>query len=459
MNEPLKVLMIEDSPSDAALVERELSSAGRTIERTWVTDASELAVALRECSYDIVLSDYALPGFDVLSALEMVRAADADVPFVVVSGTIGEERAVELMRSGVADYVLKDNLTRLGDIVDRAIRETGERKARRGAEDRLMTAGREWHKTFDAISDAVLLLDNGGRIRRMNRAALRYFDVTAEQALGADILAQLVVVAGGHQRERLEHFRQQDIGRFELGPCGDESTWFDVSIDEILDEDDDARTGWVAVLTDITGRKRSESELRSLVSQLEQTMRGAVSIAAHMVEKRDPYTAGHQDGVAEVAVRIAKGLDMSAEKIELVRTASLLHDIGKIAVPAEILVKPGRLDEYEWLIIQRHPQVGAEILEDAEFAAPIAEIIRQHHERLDGSGYPSGLTGPDICLEARIIAVADVTEAMLAHRPYRAARTLEETQSELRRGRGTIYDERVVDAALASLAAQPQTQS
>jgi putative nucleotidyltransferase with HDIG domain len=170
-----------------------------------------------------------------------------------------------------------------------------------------------------------------------------------------------------------------------------------------------------------------------------------------MVEKRDPYTAGHQEGVAEVAVRISQQLGLAPERVELIRTAAVLHDIGKIAVPAEILVKPGKLDEYEWLIMQRHPQVGAEILEDAELGGPIADIVRQHHERLDGSGYPSGLLDDDICLEARIIAVADVTEAMLAHRPYRPALSREQTVAELTDGRVVRYDADVVDACLATL--------
>ena len=212
--------------------------------------------------------------------------------------------------------------------------------------------------------------------------------------------------------------------------------------------------GWVVVLSDITHSKRSESELRSLVSRLERTMKGSVSIAAHMVEKRDPYTAGHQEGVARFGVDIANLLGLPAEQVDLVRTAALLHDIGKIAIPAEILAKPGKLDQYEWLIIQRHPLVGAEILEDAELGGPIADIIRQHHERLDGSGYPDGLAAADICLEARIVAVADVAEAMLAHRPYRPARTLEQTTEELERGRGSLYDSRAVDACLSVLAAQ-----
>ena len=357
------------------------------------------------------------------------------------------------MRLGVTDYVLKDHLSRLNTVVDRAVHEAQEHDALNAAEQQLMKAAEEWHKTFDSISDCVLLLNSDGTIHRLNRAALHYLDLPEEDVLGHDVIALLVQFAGEQQRERVEHFRAENLSRFEIGPCGAGATWFDVGIDPVHDGGGEVE-GWVVVLSDVTERKRSESELRSMVTRLERTMRGSVSIAAHMVEKRDPYTAGHQEGVARLAVDIAKNLGMPAEQIDLVRTAALLHDIGKIAVPAEILVKPGKLDQYEWLIIQRHPSVGAEILEDAELGGPIADIIRQHHERLDGSGYPDGLAEADICLEARIVAVADVAEAMLAHRPYRPARTLEQTTEELERGRSSLYDSRVVDACLPLLAAQ-----
>ena len=451
MPAPLRVLLIEDSETDALLVSRELRRNNRAVESALATNAAELTAALPTAEWDIVLSDFALPGFDANAALDIVRSAMPDVPFVVISGTIGEERAVELLRQGVADYVLKDNLSRLNAVVDRAIRDAQERHELSAAEERLLLAGEQWHKTFDAISDAVILAGPTGRVSSLNEAALALFDVTRQGARDRDVFDLLLELGGERASQCLDDFRELKAGTFELGPCGAEGRWFDVSMDAVPGVENSLE-GWVLVLSDITERKRSEGELRSLVAQLERSMRGSVSIAAHMVEKRDPYTAGHQSGVAEIAVEIAQGLGMSVEEIELIRTASILHDIGKIAVPAEILVKPGRLDEYEWLIIQRHPQVGAEILEDAELGGPIAEIIRQHHERLDGSGYPRGLTDEDICLEARIIAVADVAEAMLAHRPYRPARTIEETRGELLRGRGTLYDPRVVDACLAALA-------
>jgi PAS domain S-box-containing protein/putative nucleotidyltransferase with HDIG domain len=371
------------------------------------------------------------------------------VPFVVVSGTLGEERAVELIRAGVTDYVSKDNLGRLRPVVERAVREAQEHSALGEAQHRLVVAGREWHNTFESLSDGIMLLHPDCVVHRVNGAATRVFGKPSGELAGVHASSLFSELCPGQDRFT-EGACSPESREFELGPCHDGDMWFFIGVDPVH-ASDGMLEGFVLVIADITARKHSEQELKSLVAQLERSMRGSVSIAAHMVEKRDPYTAGHQEGVAEVAVRISEQLGLSAERVALIRTASILHDIGKIAVPAEILVKPGKLDEYEWLIMQRHPQVGAEILEDAELGGPIAEIVRQHHERLDGSGYPSGLLGDSICLEARIIGVADVTEAMLAHRPYRPALSVEQTTAELVDGRGTRYDADVVDACLATL--------
>jgi putative nucleotidyltransferase with HDIG domain/PAS domain S-box-containing protein len=444
----LRILMIEDSPTDASLIERELRRSSPSVETSLVSDADGLRARLEE-TWDIVLSDFALPGFGAPEGYQIARKRYPELPFVVVSGTLGEERAVELIRHGITDYVSKENLSRLWPVVERGVREAREHAALSEAQRQLVVIGQEWHDTFDALSDGILLLNPSCHVHRTNRAAARYFGMAPSEMSGRHASAVFDLLCPGQTQfpaTQCSHSARE----FELGPSCDGDKWFDISVDPVRSSAGDLE-GFVVVLADITPRKHTEQELKSLVAQLERSMRGSVSIAAHMVEKRDPYTAGHQDGVAEVALKISKQLGLPPERVELINTAAVLHDIGKIAVPAEILVKPGKLDEYEWLIMQRHPQVGAEILEDAELGGPIADIVRQHHERLDGSGYPAGLLDKDICLEARIIAVADVTEAMLAHRPYRPALSLEQTIAELADGRGVLYDADVVDACLATL--------
>jgi len=190
------------------------------------------------------------------------------------------------------------------------------------------------------------------------------------------------------------------------------------------------------------------SSLQEANIQLEKVMKGTIRAMANTVETRDPYTAGHQLRVAELSRAIAIEMGLPEEQVEGIYMAGWIHDLGKISVPAEILSKPGRITETEFNLIKIHPQSGHDILKSIEFSWPIAEIILQHHERMDGSGYPQGLSGEDILLEARIMAVADVVEAMASHRPYRPSLGVEPALEEISQKKGTFFDHNVVDACL-----------
>jgi len=207
-------------------------------------------------------------------------------------------------------------------------------------------------------------------------------------------------------------------------------------------------TGVVLTFTNITLQKRTEEELRKSLVRLRKAMDGTVQAMAFTIETRDPYTAGHQRRVTKLACTLGEKLNLTEDEIEGVRMAGDLHDIGKIYVPAEILSKPTKLSEAEYDIIKTHPRVGYDILRTIEFPWPIADIVLQHHERMDGSGYPEGLKGKEILLEARILAVADVIEAMASHRPYRPALSIEAAVEEISENRGKLYDPDVVDVCL-----------
>jgi PAS domain S-box-containing protein len=209
--------------------------------------------------------------------------------------------------------------------------------------------------------------------------------------------------------------------------------------------------GILGVGRDITERRQAAEDLRLHAEQLQRTVEGAVLAMSHMVESRDPYTAGHERRVADLAIAIGKELGMADGELGALRLAATIHDIGKIALPAEILSKPGVLSEIEFALIKAHPTTGFDILADIDFGSPVAEIVRQHHERLDGSGYPAGLRDGDILPEARVLAVADVVEAMISHRPYRPALSIEEALAEIEGGRGTRYDAEAVAACVRLL--------
>jgi HD-GYP domain-containing protein (c-di-GMP phosphodiesterase class II) len=173
-----------------------------------------------------------------------------------------------------------------------------------------------------------------------------------------------------------------------------------------------------------------------------------VQVVTTLGEMRDPYTAGHQRRVAEIAVAIGAELGFDARRQEGLRVAGYLHDVGKIRIPSEILSKPGKLSPAEFQLVQGHAQASYDVLKDVEFPWPVAEVALQHHERIDGNGYPQGLKGEAILLEARIMAVADVVEAMSSHRPYRAGLGIEAALAEIERGRGSAYDADTADACL-----------
>ena len=232
------------------------------------------------------------------------------------------------------------------------------------------------------------------------------------------------------------------------GPQQEVVGWLEVHAYPRLDRATGKMTGVIEYIRDITQRQRAEEALEKSLRELRQTLEGTVMALANTVEMRDPYTAGHQLRVAQLACALAQEMGLSPDQLEGIRVMGFLHDIGKIGIPAEILNKPGRLNEVEGNLVKTHAVIGYAILKDLEFPWPVAQAILQHHERLDGSGYPSGLSDRQIILEARILAVADVVEAMASFRPYRPVVGIDLAMEEISRNRGRLYDPEVVDVCL-----------
>jgi len=297
---------------------------------------------------------------------------------------------------------------------------------------------------------AVIEFDLGGRVREWNPAAAALFGYSREAAIGeywtfivpAAIHGQLegvwAAIVGQRGGNRSTNENVTKDGR--TISC----EWFSTPL-----VGPGGRTiGVASLIQDVTEREQAEEEIRRQAEQLRRTVEGAVMAMSLVVETRDPYTAGHERRVAELATAIAAEMGMEGDALDALRLAGLIHDIGKIAVPAEILSKPGRLSEVEFNLIKQHPASGSEILAVIDFGLPVAEMVLQHHERLDGSGYPRGLAGEEVLPEARILAVADVVEAMSSHRPYRAALGMEAALAEVREHAGVKYDAAVVAACV-----------
>jgi len=223
--------------------------------------------------------------------------------------------------------------------------------------------------------------------------------------------------------------------------------WLSVSMHAVRDAQGKI-LHYQGMIQDITEKKKMEVERQEHLRKIRKALGATINAMAVAVETRDPYTAGHQRRVADLARAIATEMKLPADQIEGLRMASIIHDIGKISIPSEILTKPTQLSQLEYNLIKTHPSSGYAILKDIEFPWPIARIVLEHHERIDGSGYPAGLTGNQMLTESKILAVADVVEAISSHRPYRAAYGTEAALKEIERGRGTLYDADAVDACL-----------
>lgn len=299
-------------------------------------------------------------------------------------------------------------------------------------------------KALNQMAEASLMVDTNLCITYVNKAFCSLFGYQKEDIIGQPIhimnppetdslSTQEVVdllISNGHLRQEVKR-RKADGGLLPVS----------LTASAIYDEREKLK-GFVGTYFDLTAMNESAEALENAYVSVIQ----AISLT---IEQRDPYTSGHQKTVARLAKAIAEKLHQSDDFIHGLELGAAIHDIGKISIPAEILNRPGRLSDNEMNLIKRHSKLGYEIIKDINFPWPVGEMILQHHERLDGSGYPKGLAGDKIILEARIIAVADVIEAISSHRPYRPAKGIEAGLDEICRNSGILYDADVVDACKA----------
>jgi len=312
---------------------------------------------------------------------------------------------------------------------------------------KILRAAEEWRQIFDTMIDAVLVVNTELTITRLNKAAAWLFKGNPKDLVGKSCFQ--LIYGRESPCEICPHRRVSENSKHETWdeyiPHMGKTMIIDVSP---IVEKDGTSSHYIHVLRDITELKSIKLEQKKSQIQLIQSFKGIVEAMSKMVEQRDPYTAGHAEGVSRLAVAIGYQMDLDEDTIEGLRVCGLLHDVGKISVPAEILTKPTSLTEMEFKMVKLHTRTGYEILKNIDFPWPVATVTLQHHERLDGSGYPAGLKGEQIIRESRILSVADVVDAMTTHRPYRPALGLGVALDEIKKGRRIIYDHEAVDACL-----------
>jgi PAS domain S-box-containing protein/putative nucleotidyltransferase with HDIG domain len=323
---------------------------------------------------------------------------------------------------------------------------------RKQGEVALKNSEERFRALVESAHDAIITADGRGNIVSWNRSAQTTFGYRAEEVIGRPVT--LLMPGKYRQAHQAGLERLLSLGNacylgrtMELQGLRQDGKVFPLEL-SLATWQVSQGIFFTAIIRDITDRKRTQRALELSVKKMKKAVQATVRALTAALEMRDPYTAGHQKRVTDLACAIAGELGFTEEEINGMRMIGFLHDIGKIAVPTEILTRPGKLSEQELQIIKTHAEASYNILKGIEFPCDVAEAIVQHHERLNGSGYPKGLSGSEILIQARILAVADVMEAMASHRPYRPALGIEAALKEISKNRGILYDPQVVDACV-----------
>jgi PAS domain S-box-containing protein len=368
---------------------------------------------------------------------------------VIVNGMpVGQVEVCYLEEQQASDEgpFLKEERKLLNAIAERFGRITD----RKQAEEKLRESEELFRGYLECAPDGVCVSDLEGNLLYGNLMCEEIIGYRSEELIGKKFL-ELNILPGKSLNKAVQMLQENMEGRptgpIEIDLISKEGRLIPVEINTNVVQ----RMGQGIVLSfirDITKRKRAEEELKRTLESLRKAFGTIIQVMGSAVETRDPYTAGHQIRSADLGSAIATEMGLPQEKIEGIRMAGSIHDIGKLSVPAEILSKPTKLSDIEFRLIKEHAQHGYVMLKDVESPWPLAEIVCQHHERMDGSGYPRNLKGDDILMEARIMAVADVVEAMASHRPYRPGLGIDAALNEIGKNRVTLYDNAVADACL-----------
>ena len=366
----------------------------------------------------------------------------------------------ETISAKIYEFMAKDGTIKIGEVSGSPIMRNGQVTGfvsiarditdRRRMEDELRNSAQKYRTILEDMNDMYYELDLKGNMTFFNKALLSLTARSPEELQGMNF-RDYMSSEGSEDALKIfgEIYKTGKPRLFvnEIVTKTGEVKYFESQAGLLLDENKQP-IGFRGIARDITDRKKAQDERDQVLARLRKTLGTMIQAMSVAVEARDPYTSGHQRRVAALARSIAEEMNLSRDQIEGIRMAASIHDMGKISIPAEILSMPRKLSKLEFDLVKTHSQAGHDIIKDIDFPWPIANIILQHHERINGSGYPHGLRGDNILLEARILAVADVVEAMASYRPYRPALGLDTALEEITRNKNILYDGEVVEACL-----------
>ena len=442
MEREFEILFVEDDVGLASNLQDILEEKGYPVA---VAHNGQTALALfREKIFDLALIDLKLPDMSGEELIDQLTALSPRTEYIIITGYASLEGAVEAVRKKIIiAYEIKPiDIDRLVSFVDQVAK-------RKRAEEALRESEKRYRYIVETSLEGICIINEELRTTFVNQRMADMLGYAPEEILGRTLASFMFEEDLEDHKLKVDACRRGVAEIFERRfRRKDGTTIWNIASASPLFDSEGRFTGYCSMFTDITERKKGVEELQNTLERLRKAVAATIHAMVSAVELRDPYTAGHQRRVANLARAIAAEMGLSQDKIDTIRVAGSIHDIGKLSIPAEILSKPKKLSAGEFAMIKEHSGRGYEMLKDVESSWPLAEIVYQHHERMDGSGYPRNLKGEEICLEARILAVADVVEAMASRRPYRPALGIDAALKEIENNRGTHYDIDVVDACL-----------
>jgi PAS domain S-box-containing protein len=458
-NRPIGILAVSRDITDRKQAEEKLRSSEEKFRALTETTASATLVVQGE-KFRYVnpaferLSEYTLQDLQELRFWDIIHP---DFQQLVKERGFARQRNEKLPTRYEFKYVTKSGKTRWLDFSATYI-EFENKPAlmangfditeRKQIEAALIESEIKYRRIFESFEDIYYQIDQNGIIRVLSPSVYRLTGWSPDELIGKP--ASDIYVRPEDQEKLLAELARNGFLRdYEILVKKKDGTHVYASlVASILTDPDGRARGISGTLRDITERKQAEVKLQQTLESLRKAFGVTIGVMVAAIEMRDPYTAGHQNRVANLARTIAMEMKLPQDKIDGILMAGSIHDIGKLSIPSEILTKPTKLSNLEFSLIKEHPRIGYEMLKDVESPWPLAEIVYQHHERMNGSGYPRNLKGDEILLESQILAVADVVEAMGCHRPYRPTLGIDAALEEITKNKGILYDNNVVDACL-----------
>ena len=440
-----KILIVEDEYIIAQDIQRSLLSEDYVVVGV-AASGTEAINLIENKNPDLILMDIMLQ--DEITGLDIASKVDKEykIPVIFLTGYANDSILKEAINSNPFGYILKPFEDKeLHAAIKMALYKSNMERELRESKEFL------WH-VIDSVPDYIFVKDSLGKYVLVNKALANLIGEDPKEIVGKtddELLTKTKIendafksifsnTGNGRDDTKLNNKTEK------LPFIEEDEKWLQVS--KIPLKDRHYKGGeTLGVAVDITNIKKTEILLKESVEKMKRLLEQTVQGLVLAVEIRDPYTAGHQKRVAKLAVEIGRKLGFSSDRLHGIRIAASIHDIGKIYVPAEILNKPGKISQVEFNLIKMHPQNGYEILKNIEFPWPVAEIVYQHHEKNDGSGYPRGLKGSEILIEAKVLVVADIVESMSSHRPYRPSLGIDAALEEIMKGRDTTFDAEIVD--------------